>query len=84
MGLQTLTATEPKTHFSEFIARTQQGSVRVTRRNRLVGVMVSAEDFEAMRTVFADRLRNTLVQTAAHAQRQGLTAQQLAVMLADG
>ena len=83
MGLQTLTATEAKTHFGEFIARAQQGPVRVTRRNRVVGVMVSAEDYEAMRAYYADRLCKSLLQTAAHAQRQGLTAQWLAAILAD-
>ena len=82
MSLQTITANEAKTHFGEFIDRAQKGPVRVTRRDRVVGVMVSADDYEAMRAFFSDRLQNTLTQTATHAARQGLTAAKLAALLA--
>ena len=81
MSLHTVTANDAKTHFGEFIDRAQKGPVRITRRDRVVGVMVSAEDYEAMRAFFADRLQNTLTQTATHAKRQGLTATQLAALL---
>ncbi len=81
MSLQTVTANDAKTHFGEFIDRAQKGPVRVTRRDRVVGVMVSAEDYEAMRAFFADRLQNTMTQTASHAKRQGLTATKLAALL---
>jgi hypothetical protein len=47
-----------------------------------VGIMVSS-DYEAMRVFYADRLRRTLDQTAAHATAQGLTEQQLETLLAD-
>jgi hypothetical protein len=45
--------------------------------------MVSAEDYEAMRAFYADRLQHTLVQTAAHAASMGMTPQTLADLLAD-
>jgi len=48
-----------------------------------VGVMVSAQDYEAMRAFYADRLQNTLNQTATQAQAQGLTAESLDALLAD-
>jgi hypothetical protein len=41
--------------------------VRVTRRDRVVGVLVSAEDHEAMRAFYANRLQATLAKTGDHA-----------------
>ncbi len=81
--MQSYTANEAKTHFGEFVDRAQKGPVRVTRRDRVVGVMVSAEDYEAMRAFYANRLQHTLVQTADHAATQGLTPAILAELLAD-
>ena len=48
--MQTITANEAKTRFGELIDRVQREPVRVTRRNRVVGVMVSPEDYAAMRS----------------------------------
>lgn len=53
MDPATFSANDAKTRFGEFIDRVQQGPVRVTRRDRVVGVMVSAEDYEAMRAFYA-------------------------------
>lgn len=53
------------------------------RHDRVVGVMVSAEDDEAMRTFHADRLSRTMDETAAAASQAGLTAEKLADLLAD-
>jgi hypothetical protein len=44
---------------------------------------VSAEDFEAMRVYYADRLLKTMNDTASVAARAGLTPEKLAVLLAD-
>lgn len=81
--MQSMSANEAKTRFGEFIDLAQKGPVRVTRRDRVVGVMVSAEDYEAMRAFYADRLQHTLAQTAAHAASKGMTPQTLADLLAD-
>ncbi|WP_269531782.1 type II toxin-antitoxin system prevent-host-death family antitoxin [Chitinimonas sp. BJYL2] len=81
--MQTFTANEAKTRFGEFIDLAQREPVRVMRRDRVVGVMVSAADYEAMRAFYADRLRHTLDQSAARAQEQGLTDAKLAELLAD-
>ena len=81
--MKTLTANEAKTHFGEFIDLAQRAPVRVTRRDRVVGVMVSAQDFEAMRAFYADRLQHTLDQTARDAATAGLTPEALAQLLAD-
>jgi len=81
--MKTLTANKAKTHFGEFIDLAQRAPVRVTRRDRVVGVMVSAQDFEAMRAFYADRLQQTLDATARDAAAAGLTATELEELLAD-
>jgi prevent-host-death family protein len=81
--MQTFTANEAKTRFGELLDRVQRAPVQVTRHNRVVGVMVSAEDYEAMRQFYADRLRKTLRDTAEEAAAAGLTEEKLAELLAD-
>lgn len=81
--MQTFTANEAKTRFGEFIDRAQRGPVGVLKHDRLVGVMVSAQDYEAMRQFYADRLLRTMDETALSAQQAGLTPEKLAELLAD-
>ena len=81
--MQTYTANEAKTRFGEFLDRVQREPVRVMRHDRVVGVMVSAEDYEAMRQFYADRLRQTLRETAEGAAASGLTEEKLTELLAD-
>ena len=81
--METFTANQTRTHFGEFINRAQKAPVRVMRRDRVVGVMVSAQDYEAMRAFYADRLLKTMDQTAAAAEQAGLTPEKLAELLAD-
>jgi len=61
--MNTLTANEAKTRFGEMLDMVQREPVRVTRRDRVVGVMVSAQDYEAMRHFYADRLQHTMQET---------------------
>lgn len=81
--MQTYTANEAKTRFGEFIDQAQREPVRVMRHERVVGVLVSAQDYEAMRTFYADRLRNSLRDSATNAANNGLTDDGLAALLAD-
>ena len=53
------------------------------RHDRVVGVLVSASDYEPMRAFYADRLARTLDQTAAQAAATGLTQEQLDKLLAN-
>ena len=53
------------------------------RRDRVVGVMVSAHDDEAMRDDYANRLQHALVDTAAQAKRAGMTPDLLEDLLLD-
>lgn len=81
--MQTFTANEAKTRFGEFLDRAQREPVRVMRHDRVVGVMVSAQDYEAMRVFYADRLRHTLDETADAATQAGLTPEALDALLDD-
>ncbi|MDD5392318.1 MAG: type II toxin-antitoxin system Phd/YefM family antitoxin [Thiothrix sp.] len=81
--MQTMTANEAKTHFGKFIDKAQRTPVGVMRRGRLVGVMVSVEDYEQMRKFYANRLLQTLCEVGEYAASQGLTEEKLAELLAD-
>ncbi len=83
MALQTFTANEAKTQFGQFIDMAQREPVRVVRRDRVVGVMVSAQDYEAMREFYANRLQHTLRETAVEAERAGMTPELLEALLRD-
>ena len=79
--MHTYSANEAKVKFGEFLDRVQREPVRVMRHERVVGVMVSAQDYEAMRTFYADRLCKTMDQTGDAAQRSGLTPELLDKLL---
>ena len=81
--MQTYTANEAKTRFGEMLDRVQREPVQVTRHDRVVGVMVSAEDYEAMRQFYSERLIQALKVSAAEARANGLTEEKLAELLAD-
>jgi prevent-host-death family protein len=81
--MQTYTANKAKTRFGEFIDQAQREPVRVMRHERVVGVMVSAQDFDAMRAFYADRLRTNLRASATEAAKNGLTDEGLTALLAD-
>ncbi len=81
--MQTFSANEAKTQFGHFIDLAQREPVRVVRRDRVVGVMVSAQDYEAMREFYANRLQHTLAETSAQAERAGLTPELLEDLLRD-
>lgn len=81
--MQTFTANEAKTRFGEFIDIAQREPVQVLRRDRVVGVLVSAEDYEAMRRFYANRLQETLDRAGSEAAAKGLTAADVDALLAD-
>ena len=81
--MQVVTANEAKTRFGELLDKAQREPVGVLKHDRMVGVMVSVQDFEAMRAFYADRLRHQLTESAQAAERAGLTANKLDELLAD-
>lgn len=81
--MKTYTANDAKTRFGEFLDDAQRAPVRVMRRDRVVGVLVSAQDYDAMRAFYADRLKRNMDEAAAQAARAGLTQEELDALLAD-
>lgn len=81
--MQTVTANEAKTRFGEFIDRVQREPVGVMRHDRMVGVMVSVQDYQAMRAFFANRLQHSLNEAADAAASAGLTPEAMDALLAD-
>ena len=79
--MKTYTANEAKTRFGELLDCVQREPVRVMRHDRVVGVMVSAQDYEAMQMFYAERLRCTLKDSAENSVAAGLTDEKLAKLL---
>jgi prevent-host-death family protein len=79
----TMTANEAKTHFGQLLDKAQRQPVQVTRHDRVVGVMIGADDYEAMRQFYADRLIKSMDEIGARAEANGLTEEKLAELLAD-
>ena len=81
--MQLLNANYAKTHFGQLIDMAQKEPVRIARYNRVVGVMVLAQDYEDMRAFYANRLKHTLQTTATSARERGLTQNELDELLSD-
>jgi prevent-host-death family protein len=81
--MQTFTANDAKTRFGEFLDRAQREPVAVLRHDRMVGVMVSAQDYEDMRRFYANRLQTSLSESASAAVQAGLTPEALETLLKD-
>jgi len=81
--MQVFTANKAKTHFGEFIDKAQREPVKVTRRGRTVGVLVSEDEYESMRSFYANRLLHTIDDAGREAQENGLTEEKLEELLAD-
>ncbi len=79
--MQSFTANQAKTQFGQFLDTAQREPVQVLKHDRVVGVLVSARDYEAMRTFYADRLQHRLQQSAALAESSGLTPNKLDELL---
>ena len=81
--MQSFTANQAKTQFGQFLDTAQREPVQVMRHDRVVGVMVSAKDYEAMRLFYADRLQHRLAQSAQLAKAAGLTENKLDELLSE-
>jgi len=61
----------------------QREPIGLLKHDRMVGVMVSAQNIDAMRAFYADRLRHRLDDSAQAVVQAGLTAKALGSLLAD-
>lgn len=81
--MRTFQAQDVPSRFDDLLDLAQQGPVRILLEDRLVGVMVSAQDYEAMRQFHADRLQSRIDLAARSAVLAGLTDERLRNLLAD-
>jgi prevent-host-death family protein len=79
--MQLFTANQAKTQFGQMIDMVQRAPVHITRHERVVGVVVSKQDYEDMRKFYANRLQQNLIATGAAAQAAGLDDPQLEALL---
>ena len=69
--MKTITYTRAQTQLNEFIDTAQREPVQLVKDDKVVAVMVPANDYEAMRRFYADRLQKRLEQSAAMAEAAG-------------
>lgn len=72
-----------KNQFGQLLESAQRGPVRVTRRGRPVGVLLSEEQYQRLRGIAWDRLASTTESMRKQALESGLTTETLAELLAD-
>ena len=72
-----------KNQFGQLLESAQRGPVRVTRRGRAVGVLLSEEQYQRLRGMAWDRLANTTAAMRKQAADSGLSSDALAELLAD-
>ena len=81
--MQVFTANKAKTHFGEFIDKAQREPVKVTRRGRTVGIMISEDEYESMKHFYANRLLHSLDDAGKEAEEKGLTEEKRQELFVD-
>ena len=62
-----------KNQFGQLLESAQRGPVRVTRRGRSVGVLLSEEQYQRLRGIAWEGLANTMESMRKQASESGLT-----------
>ncbi len=81
--MKEINARAAKNQFGQLLESAQRGPVRVTRRGRSAGVLLSEEQYQRLRGIAWDRLANTVAAMRQQASEKGLTEDMLAKLLAD-
>ena len=81
--MKEVTARDAKNQFGQLLESAQRGPVRVTRRGRPAGVLMSEDQYQRLRGLAWDRLQSTVSTMRAQAAERGLTEEQLSEILAD-
>jgi prevent-host-death family protein len=81
--MQTMTANLAKTQFGLLLDTAQREPVQITKHNRVVGVMLSAHEYEGVRAYYAQQVVSAMHEAGRYAAEQGLTEEKLAELLAD-
>ena len=76
-------AREAKNRFGQLLDAAQTGPVRVTKKGRPVGVLMSMQQYERLRGAAWARLTEAMDRLGAEAAAQGLTDAELDALVAD-
>ncbi len=78
-----IAARDAKNRFGYLLDVVQSGPVRVTKKGRAVGVMMSVQHYERLRGAAWERLTMTMDALGEEASANGLTEARLKALLAD-
>ncbi len=81
--MKEIAAREAKNRFGHLLDAAQNAPVRVTRKGRAVGVMMSVQQYERLRGAAWERLTATTDALGGEASANGLTEPGLEALLAD-
>ena len=81
--MKEINARTAKNQFGQLLEFAQRGPVRVTRRGRPAGVLLSEEQYQRLRGIAWDRLANTVATMRQQAAENGINEDVLAELLAD-
>ncbi len=81
--MRIFSATQAKQEFASLLDAAQHEPVLIRRQKRDIAVMVSMQDFEALRRYRLAELRLASEDVGAKAAKAGLTEAKLAALLAD-
>ncbi len=76
-----VSATYAKQNFAAILDQAQREPVRIQRHDREVAVLISAEDFEALRRLRVQELIALTEESGRYAESQGMTDELLAELL---
>ena len=81
--MREIAARDAKNRFGNLLDAAQSAPVRVTRKGRAVGVMMSVQHYERLRGAVWERLTATMDALGEEASTNGLTEAGLETLLAD-
>ena len=81
--MKEITARDAKNRFGHLLDTAQSAPVRVTKKGRPVGVMMSVQQYERLRGAAWTRVTETMDRLAAEAAASGLTDARLDALLTD-
>ena len=81
--MKEISAKDAKNRFGYLLDAVQSAPVRVTRKGRAVGVMMSVQHYERLRGAAWERLTMTMDALGEEASANGLTEAKLTALLTD-
>ena len=81
--MKEIAARDAKNRFGRLLDAVQSAPVRVTKKGRAVGVMMSMQQYERLRGAAWERLTVTMDALGKEASANGLTDAELEALLAD-